>query len=69
MADLEEILLEKIGDKEIPVSDIYVEGYDDVEIYQALLTLELFNKIEISKFNTIIREDGGLLSVGVYKKK
>jgi hypothetical protein len=62
-------LLEKIGNDEVPASDLYVKGYDDVEIYQALMYLKLLNIIELTGFHTIVREDGGLISVGVYKKK
>lgn len=69
MNDLKEILLKKIGDQEVPASDLYIENYDDVEVYQALLTLELQDKIELVGFNTIVREDGGLISIGIYKKK
>jgi hypothetical protein len=65
---LMDVILEKIGNDEVAASDIYVEGYDDVEIYQALMILELSGEIELTDFHTIVREDGGLISVGIYKK-
>ena len=65
---LMDAVLEKIGDDEVAASDIYVEGYDDVEIYQALMILELSGEIELTDFHTIVREDGGLISVGIYKR-
>lgn len=69
MPELEEIILEKMKKgKEVPASDIYVEGFDNVEISQALLTLELDSRIELVRFSTLVREDGGLVSVGVYRR-
>ncbi len=65
---LMDAIKERIGDGEVAASDIYVEGYDDVEIYQALMILELQGEIEQTDFHTIVREDGGLISVGVYKR-
>lgn len=69
MSDLKEIILSKIGNQEVPASDLYTAGYDDVEVYQALLTLELLDQIELVRFDTVVKEDGGLISIGVYKKK
>jgi hypothetical protein len=63
-----ETILKKIGTNEVPASDIYVKGYDDVEINQALMYLKLLGLIKLTGFHTIMREDGGLISVGVYKE-
>ena len=69
MPKLKEILLEKIGDKEVPASSLHVGGYEDIEISQALLTLELSGEIELVGYETLVREDGGLVSIGKYRKK
>jgi hypothetical protein len=69
MIELEKKVLEKIGDKKRKASSIYIEGYDNAEIAQALLSLELDGKVELVDFETLVREDGGLISMGVYKKK
>ena len=65
---LMETILKEIGNKEVPASDIYINGYDDVEIYQALMYLKLLGLVKRTGFHTIVREDGGLFSVGIYKK-
>lgn len=65
---LMETILKEIGNEEVPASDLYMKGYDDVEICQALMYLKLLGLIKLTGFHTIVREDGGLISVGVYKK-
>ena len=69
MSQLEEIILKKIGKERVLASDLYVRGYDNAELSQALLSLELDGKIELVDFETLVREDGGLVSVGVYRQK
>lgn len=67
--ELMKMVLEEIGNDEMPASDLYFNGYDDVEVYQALMYLKLLGILEMTGFHTIVREDGGLFSVGVYKRK
>lgn len=69
MSELEEKILEKIGSGEKSASSLHIRGYGDSEISQALLTLELTDKIELVRFETLVREDGGLVSIGRYRKK
>ena len=61
-------ILKEIGNKEIPASDLDVKGYDNIEIYQALMYLKLLGLVKRTGFHTIVREDGGLFSVGIYTK-
>ncbi len=69
MTELEEVILAKIGHRKMKASSLTLEGYDRADIAQALLSLELAGKVELVEFETLVREDGGLISMGVYRKK
>ena len=68
MDSLEKEIMDVLGDKEVLVTGIHISGWDEIQIYQALVALELSGKIRVTGFETIVREDGGLISIGKYKK-
>lgn len=70
MDELQKLILRKIDrESTIKAADLFIDGYDYSEVAQALLSLELDNKVECIGFGTAIRENHKPVLTYIYRRK